>query len=529
MERAGRRKAPAITSVLVTGGVIMLLTAIAGMVVNQSALLDSIYMDLSMTLPVFDYAFDNGKERGNPTFDAYVQMRQIAAGLIGAIMVYAGVARVMEHDDMGLVRTGTSNKVIGNAMIFMLIILIFPPLWDAGALLMNDTALWILNPDYSFDPEAPCPEDWYYDDSVILDNFNESPYRVGWEIDPRFTAGSPSRYADTIESAEFSCRPEFKVRYVFNQAIGSTSINNSDQGLTEQDPYQMIQDALLSFSHEVFVNFFLGLAKATISFTLLLLAFIVGVMADVMIGVVIAALPLMLFLSLLPKVNKITKRFLDVLPAFFLMPIMSAAVLVVGAGLVAEVGLDCAVRDTCEAVDDFAKSTDLASYAWMSALAVVFLAVMMPVVLSGMAGLSLKSAVSMADQQVRAGVHTGIMVSGMSASGLMGGGARGARQASRANDMSRSGMLGLVLGSAAGGLGHGLLQGTKGAKTSGFGGANAVPSTGKFAKDLQTSAMDQKGQAKADEAERKKNEDKKPDSDRKSTDEGTSPSDRDNE
>ena len=104
------------------------------------------------------------------------------------------------------------------------------------------------------------------------------------------------------------------------------------------------------------------------------------------------------------------------------MPLMSAAVLTVGAGIVASVGLECSVRDTCEAVDDFTRLPDLALYAWMSALAVVFLAVMMPRdPVPGWAGLSMGRAVKIAEQTVQSGVQTGIMVSGMAASGALGG------------------------------------------------------------------------------------------------------------
>ena len=147
----------------------------------------------------------NGREGGNPTFDAYALMRQIASGLIGAIMVYAGAARVMEKRQCrSRAHRGRPNKVLANSMIFMVVILIFPPLWDAGAVLMNDTALWVLNPDYSFDPQRPCPEEWYYDENILYDNFNASPYQVGAKIDPGF----PSLLVgeQNLATAEFCLR-----------------------------------------------------------------------------------------------------------------------------------------------------------------------------------------------------------------------------------------------------------------------------------------------------------------------------------
>ena len=51
----------------------------------------------------------------------------------------------------------------------------FPPLWDAGADVMETTALWVLNPLYSFDDANPCPADWT--EERIIEEYNKSDYK----------------------------------------------------------------------------------------------------------------------------------------------------------------------------------------------------------------------------------------------------------------------------------------------------------------------------------------------------------------
>ena len=462
--RKGGRRLPGITSIMMVAGLIIFTIVLMNMGVSFALLLDTIYMDLSLTLPTFDYSFEDGIESGNETFDTYILMRYIGGGVIGMVMVYAGVSRVMESELVGLTRLGTSNRVLGNAMIFMVIILVFPPIWDSAAVFINNVSLWVLNPDYAFDTAKPCQPEWYDDEYVIFEAFNGSPYRSGW-------TNSPDTQENSLVVAESVCKPEFKVRYVFKQVVGTTEVNELEsQYKNEGDTFGDIFDGLRTFSHEQFTNIFLGVAKAMISLTLLVSVFLIGIMADVFIGVLLAALPFLLFLSLLPKIDKVAKTFLEALPILFLLPLLSAAVLVVGAGFVAGLGVDCSYYDDCEPVAAFDEVTDTATYVWISALAVVFLAVSLPVILVPSL---LGQPVKMAERQVQSGIHTAAMVTGSAMAGMVGGGRSGLSAGAGRGTLAR---LGMMAGAGATGLGHGMLSGGSQATAPGLGDSGALPS-----------------------------------------------------
>lgn len=460
-----RKKMPGImATAVIISGVVMFILVLMGAVVDYLNLLDTIYMELSLTLPTFQYSFDNGVETGNEVFETFTLMRYVAGGILGAVMVYAGITRVLETEMLGILKIGTSNKIIGNAMIFMVIILVFPPVWDTAATLMNDVALWLLNPNYSYDTKKPCPAEWYDDEYVILDKFNGSPYRAGWTEDVGVTETS-------MVVAESFCKPEFKVRYIFKQVISRTEITELDALYsTESDTFGELLDGLRTSAHEYFTNIFLGVAKAVMSLTLLLTAFLLGIMADVFISVLMAALPILLFLSLLPKIDKVVKDFLEALPILFFLPMLSATVLTVGAGFVTGLGVDCEYYNDCESIDAFDYTTDTATYVWMASLAVVFLAVSLPMLLVTM----LAGPMKIAQQQVKSGVTTGAMVTGSmmarGAGGAMGGWSGGGKNGTLSK-------LGMAVSGGMRGLGQGMMSGGSQAGAEGISGSSAVPSS----------------------------------------------------
>ena len=116
---------------------------------------------------------------------------------MGAALIYAGIARVLETESLPLIQAGTSNKIVANSLFFVLIFLVFPPIWDVSAQMMDDVSLWVLNPLYTFDNYMPCPAEWYEEPGRIQREFNESKYRKWFEVnedvrfeDKRFTERS---------------------------------------------------------------------------------------------------------------------------------------------------------------------------------------------------------------------------------------------------------------------------------------------------------------------------------------------------
>ena len=440
--RGAGRRASEPGFIVMIGGLLVFVTALIGVAINMAGFLDTVYMDLTLTLPKFDYGIVDGREVGNETFGAFVQMRYVGGGVLGAALLYAGVIRVMEDDSIGIVQRGVSNRIIAHSLTFVVLFMAFPILWDAGAEIMEDLATWVLNPLYSFDPDAPCPAGWYGDASTILEEYNGSEYRTG---------GATS----DVATAEAVCQPGFKVRYVFEQMMGHTEIEHirdefGGDGLELGD----LTVAIESFASELFVNVFLGLTKGLVTINVLISAFVIGIMADVLIGMLIAALPLFLFLTLIPRAKGVADRFVDALPALFLLPVLSATVIVVGAGFLADI--------TVEGDDDASGLL----YKWVASLGVVFLAVSLPVMLVGMLG----SVTSMATSTVQSGVQASAMVTGMGAAGALQGLQRGA---AAGESLSALGRAGTMAGAGLAGFGHGVAGAAPGAiRGSGFGGSD---------------------------------------------------------
>lgn len=456
------KRYPGLASVMLLGGSIVMMLAVIGLAVNLTGFLDAVYMDLALTLPKFDYTVEDGAEQGNETFDAFVQMRYVSAGILGSALAYAGVIRVMEIDEMNLVQRGVSNAIISKSLMFVLFFLVFPAMWDTGAGIMEILAMWILNPAYSFDEEYPCPAEWYSNPDEILSKYNSSPYRTGPEIN-----GSSGAY-----KPDFVCSPQHKIRYVFNQMLGQTEIEQARMRYHDQtDTFGMLTQDIQNFASSAFVNIFLGLTKALITINVLAMAFIIGIMADVLIGTIIAALPLFLFLTLIPRTAPVANRFIDALPALFLLPILSATVIVVGAGFVAQIGTECGLEYGCSPEED----ASLLLYVWISSIGVVFLAVSLPVMLVPILG----QVSSMATQVVTGATQAAGIVTGMAVSG----GASGISQGISGVRASEGGLrslagLGTIAGSGVAGALHGTIGGHARITTGSFGGMDPARMAG---------------------------------------------------
>ena len=374
-----RNSRPALASVLVVGGFVVFMLAVIGLAINLTEFLDAIYMDLALTLPRFDYSINESGESGNATFDTFVQMRYVAGGVAGMALLWAGLARMLEGT--GMISGGTSNAIMSRCIIFIILFMAFPLLWDGAVTVVEGASLWVLNPAYTFNPETPCPAEW--SDEDIIQKYNESPYRRG--------------DAGQISDAVIFCEPQFKIRYVFDQMMGYTELQDTKSAyLTPDDPFSALTTDIQNFSESVLVNTFLGLTKALVTINILLMAFVIGILADLLVGMIIAAFPLILMLTLIPKVDAVANRFLDALPILFLLPLLSAVVISVGAGFIAQIGTGPCVGDACDG------SGVMTLYAWISSLGVVFFAVALPVMFVPLLG----QVTQVASRAITGAVHT---------------------------------------------------------------------------------------------------------------------------
>ena len=421
-------KSPAFGSMIMIGGVIVMIFALVGVVISFGGIIESTYLDLVLVTPGFGYEVTDAGEGGNEMFDTYVQMRYIAVGAMVIAFIYAGIARVLESTETGIVRAGTSNKILSKGVLFLLVILVFPPFWDGTTLVIEDVSRWILNPLYSFDEQNPCPAEYYDSPSLAVSKYHDSPFIPDRQkTDSNIVDLHGHRYEEI-------CKPDFKVRYVFGQMLRSTHVPDlkNSTGLNIDSATNWmgdLEDSIQKGTEGVFTNIFLGLTKALVGLQIFIMALIIGIMTDMLTAMVVAGLPLFLMLSLIPKGDEIANKFIDAIPALMLIPLMSSVILVVGAG---------AILQTPQTGGGFDHV-----HTWITAIGVVFFAITLPVLMVPL----LKSATQMATQTVSSAVQSAAMVTGMAATGGVGG----------AMKNRGSGGLAMLKGGL-GGFGGGLLQ-----------------------------------------------------------------------
>lgn len=496
----------------------MMAVAIIGVVVSFSGAIEGTYMSLSLGTPDFEYEVIDGQEVGNEMFGAYQQMRLVAMGIFGAVLIFAAVSKVLESTESNIVKPGTANSMISKSLLFLLIILVFPPFWDIGTDVMLDVSQWVLNPNYSFDPDNPCPADWTDED--ITRAYLASPYittlaKVG-VVDPdrEQVVSEPGRRSTQnqdrgVDNQELICEPKLKVSYVFGQMLRTTEDSVSD-GPTSSECRELlssgnvtaiansaacqprldnqlrgelmgpdtgvndwlggVSNSIQKGSESFFTNLFLGLTKALVAIQVLIMALLIGIMADMLTAMIAAALPVFLMLSLIPKVDEVANKMLQALPALLLLPLLSSIIIVVGAGTIVQAGAENTGSSGFDHI-----------HTWITSIGVVFFAITLPTLLVPLLG----TVSQMATQVVSSAVQTSTMVTGMAAASA-GSAARG-KMNQMGGTLAGNSKWALLKGAApaaAAGLGQGLFAGQGKAGAPNMGGGNFMPNTQQMGTDM---------------------------------------------
>ena len=293
-------------------------------------------------MPVFEYDVSNGEETGNENFHLYILLRNISFYIFLAAMFVAGISFMLEH--INWVPPETAINIISKSVFYIIFFFVFPALWDLSATMVEESSLWILNPE---DPQNPVQ----------------------------------------------------KVEFIFSKLGAIETPEVSFDGIVAGigDPVGVFEG--------FFLNVFLAAFKAIALIIFVFLVFIIGTIRMVFTAVLIIGLPVILTLSLIPWFFGITKKLLEALTGLLIAPIIAAIVIVAGS----------AYLGTIET------STELEQGAiqqWFSALAVMALAVFIPVMLVPMLG----SLVSTITTMTTGAVSSGAMLTGMAGMGGIRGG-----------------------------------------------------------------------------------------------------------
>ncbi len=349
-----------------------------------------IYPDLLIGLPSFDVYGEP-----NSMHDTYRQIALASTVILLVIIISVSAMRFFARYVIEEETPAKWNRVLSGAIISIVLIQGFPYVWDPAAELMEDFTMFILNPEYSFDPDSPCGN---MDSLTMRTKYDQSPYTTDltW-----FDA----------DKAKLVCQPDLRIIYLLSQVSHETSYMEPEG----EGAIEWMTRILANRITEFFTAGFFNIVKALVVFQVLIMAALIGIMADMLTALVITMLPILLVMRLVPVTSRISDRFITALPALYLVPMISAIVLNVGTGFVAGIGANSGIPDVAGMVDV------RLVYVWVSSVGVLFFAVTIPVVMVPLVG----SVVMRAQDVLSAAVQSGMFAASMAIRGASTGDVRG--------------------------------------------------------------------------------------------------------
>lgn len=371
------------------GGPILIITAIAALLgisivsILFQQELSATFLFLFTSMPRFDVL---GTDSTSALYSMYDNFRTISFFVMSVAIVMAGLSFGLES--VNLVPPKLGAKILGNGILYLILIMIFPYFWDMIVDVVEWTSLWILSPT---DPSMA-----HHTVATLLSYMSPGVYP---NVDYVGLFGDAGL---TIASVAFT-------------SLVDTIIGNESNILEAVG--ESYQRKITIFLTEVFLYVF----KAIALFTMSLTAFLLGTVRYVLTGLLAVAVPLILALSLIPQFNRITGLMRDTLVALMIVPIFSA--LAISAGVAVLIDLDSGEFGTFNVISD-ESNNDLhppppvlqeLTYGvrkFFMALAVLALAIYFPAMLAPM----LTSVMSSIQQHIStAGLAGGIIASGTQA------------------------------------------------------------------------------------------------------------------
>ena len=370
--RIKSRKGFGLDSLIMIISAIVIIAILIGISKVFMTTLENSYVSLTTTMPKFDptgiYAdtVQNSTSIQNTTtslLSVYNMLRSGTIWAIGAILVIAGILFMLEQIEV--VPASTAFGIISKGSLYFLIMFGFPPLWDLYATGIE------------------------YGSRTIMD-----PIGTGQ------TPQSVIKVFDTINGMGIS---QGKVPQVDNSVL-----NNLIQLFNGANIVSTFSDQGKAF--------ILGLIGGLIALIASFLTYMFSAIRQVLTAVLVAGLPVILILSLVPWFQGITRRLFDTLFGLSIVPIFSSLVMVTGAAYLGSI--------TTHPVEE----------QWFASVAVLSLATFVPTILVPLLGSLFSSMTNI----VSSGVGFGGMMTVMAArtgQGI-GSGAYGAIQAVQQQGMT---------------------------------------------------------------------------------------------
>ncbi|MDE1831327.1 MAG: hypothetical protein KGI02_03030 [Thaumarchaeota archaeon] len=289
--------------------------------------LENSYVSLTTTMPKFSTTGDYGtiQDKTDSLLLVYNMLRSGIIWAFAAVLMIAGILFMLEQ--IQVVPASTAFGIISKGTLYFIILFGFPPIWDlyAGTIELGSKAI----------------------------------------MDPANTGQTPESVVKVFGTINGMGISQDKVPQVDNSVLNNLVqlFNGSDILATFSDQGKAL---------------ILGAIGSILSLMLSFLTYMFAAIRQVLTAVLIAGLPVILILSLVPWFQGITKRLYDTLFGLSLVPIFSALVMVTGAAYLGSI--------TTHPVEE----------QWFASVAVLTLSTFIPTILVPLLGSLFSSMTSIA-------------------------------------------------------------------------------------------------------------------------------------
>ena len=359
---------------------------------------------LTTRVPNFDFQIIDGKETGNPSFLIFSILRDVAFQLFIFIFLIFGMLLVLKQAQ--LASNETMKKMLQGAVGGIIILLVFPYIWDPISDSAENSALSLMNPLYTFDDDNPCPAVSSYRDVLFLQHMitiAEHSKPLGLDVDD-----------DSV------CRPDLLPNYLFAKAIFGADQAlefTEESGIEWWDIGSKINAQLAVFSDSIMSVLFVGLTKTTMLFFLTSMAVFLSDMRFLLVDVIAMSLPLLLLLQCIPflGISKMSDTLTTIFVPLLFAPILASLIMLAGATDLVNQEERIITIDSPDEIGSIVPDRFLFS---LHAMATLTLVIMSPVMFVPMLG----SVSSLMAKMTMTGIMSGIMGTAGMAKGAIGGG-----------------------------------------------------------------------------------------------------------
>ena len=353
--------------------------------------------------------------------------------LAGSVAVLGYVLFAAWAEAAGVWPRGTARPLFMRFVGMVVLVSVFVPAWDAAAVETERLGILLLNPLYTLEPRAElagglggCLPGVYEEGERAGEAGRRGPSardtRVQYGVSPAaddltaLVAGQNLRFRDAVSEAEemSPCDPRLRVSYVYHKAFWGATDGIEEAQTGAEQAFGMLED----LAERVGSGVFMGMTKVMMLFSLTLVGLVTMTVRELFLALVISLLPLLCVLSFAPRVGSIFSRMLESIVPLLLIPVMTAAVLFTGAGILLD-------------MEDGRRGGDSLMTFWIAAMSLLLLATGIPLMMapvlaglvgqaSGMVGTAVLSGVTGA-VSVAHGAGTGAVAGYRDGGGLRGG------------------------------------------------------------------------------------------------------------